>query len=127
VANRTTEALVLRSVEFGESDLIVHLLMPDAGRLTAIAKGARRSLRRFPGTLDLFNHLRVQVAQRRSAGLARLEQATLIEPFTSCAASRPASRSAATCSSCSIGWRPRAARVRTCAGCSGSRSRRCTP
>jgi DNA repair protein RecO (recombination protein O) len=82
VANRTTEALVLRSVDFGESDLIVHLLVPDSGRLTAIAKGARRSARRFPGTLDLFNHLRVQVAPRRTAGMARLEQATLIEAFT---------------------------------------------
>jgi len=82
VAGRTSEALVLRSVAFGESDLIVHLLVPESGRLTAIAKGARRSVRRFPGTLDLFNHLRVQVAPRRSAGMARLEQATLIEPFT---------------------------------------------
>jgi DNA repair protein RecO (recombination protein O) len=82
VANTTTEALVLRAVDFGESDRIVHLLVPDAGRLTAIAKGARRSVRRFPGTLDLFNHLRVQVERRRSSGLARLEQATLIEPFT---------------------------------------------
>jgi DNA repair protein RecO (recombination protein O) len=82
VANTTTEALVLRSVDFGESDRIVHLLVPDAGRLTVIAKGARRSVRRFPGTLDLFNHLRVQVERRRTAGLARLEQATLIEAFT---------------------------------------------
>jgi len=82
VANTTTEALVLRSVDFGESDRIVHLLVPDSGRLTAIAKGARRSVRRFPGTLDLFNHLRVQVERRRTAGLARLEQATLIEAFT---------------------------------------------
>jgi DNA repair protein RecO (recombination protein O) len=82
VANTTTEALVLRSVDFGESDRIVHLLVPDAGRLTAIAKGARRSVRRFPGTLDLFNHLRVQVERKRTAGLARLEQATLIEAFT---------------------------------------------
>jgi DNA repair protein RecO (recombination protein O) len=60
----------------------VHLLVPDSGRLTAIAKGARRSVRRFPGTLDLFNHLRVQVERRRSSGMARLEQATLIEAFT---------------------------------------------
>jgi DNA repair protein RecO (recombination protein O) len=80
VANLTTEALVLRSVDFGESDRIVHLLVPDSGRLTAIAKGARRSVRRFPGTLDLFNHLRVQVERRR--GMARLEQGTLIEAFT---------------------------------------------
>ena len=39
-----TEALILRVVDFGESDRIVHLLVPDSGRLPAIAKGARRSL-----------------------------------------------------------------------------------
>ncbi len=76
-----TEALVLRSVDFGESDRILHLLVPDAGRLTAIAKGARRSVRRFPGTLDFFNHLRVQIRRRRSGAMALLEQATLIESF----------------------------------------------
>ena len=82
MANATSEALVLRAVDFGESDRIVHLLVPEAGRLTAIAKGARRSVRRFPGTLDLFNHLRVQIDRRRTASMARLEQATLIEAFT---------------------------------------------
>jgi DNA repair protein RecO (recombination protein O) len=75
------EALVLRGVDFGESDRILHLLVPESGRLTAIAKGARRSRRRFPGTLDLFNHLRVQIEQRRSRGMARLEHAELIESF----------------------------------------------
>ena len=40
-------------------------------------------MRRFPGTLDLFNHLRVQVARAaQRPGIARLEQATLIEAFT---------------------------------------------
>jgi DNA repair protein RecO (recombination protein O) len=81
VALLQTEALVLRVIEFGESDRIVHLLAPDSGRLTAIAKGARRSVRRFPGTLDLFNHLRVHLDQRRSAAMARLDQATLIRAF----------------------------------------------
>jgi DNA repair protein RecO (recombination protein O) len=78
-----TEALVLRYVDYGESDRILHLLVPDRGRLTAIAKGARRSVRRFGGTLDLFNHLRVQFdRRRRTASMARLEQATLIQSFT---------------------------------------------
>ena len=64
---------MLRAVDFGESDLIVHLLTPASGRLTAIAKGARRSTRRFPGTLDLFNHLRVEVERppARVAGAPR--------------------------------------------------------
>jgi len=83
VASQKTEALVLRSVDFGESDRICHLLAPDIGRLTAIAKGARRSVQRFPGTLDLFNHLRISVWRSRSGKMARLEQATLIESFTS--------------------------------------------
>jgi DNA repair protein RecO (recombination protein O) len=76
-----TEALVLRVIAFGESDRIVHLLVPDSGRLTAIAKGARRSVRRFPGTLDLFNHLRIAIDARRSTSMARLDQATLVRSF----------------------------------------------
>ncbi len=76
-----SEGLVLRVIEFGESDRIVHLLVPDSGRLTAIAKGARRSVRRFPGTLDLFNHLRIAVDARRPSAMARLDQATLVRPF----------------------------------------------
>ena len=72
---------MLRVIEFGESDRIVHLLVPESGRLTAIAKGARRSVRRFPGTLDLFNHLRIALDLRRPAAMARLEQATLVRAF----------------------------------------------
>jgi DNA repair protein RecO (recombination protein O) len=81
VATLHTEALVLRAVDFGESDRIVHLLTPAAGRLPAIAKGARRSRRRFPGTLDLFNRLAVQVERRRPAALARLESARLLHTY----------------------------------------------
>lgn len=77
-----SEALVLRTLDFGESDCIVHLLTPEAGRLTAIAKGAKRSHRRFPGTLDLLNHLHIQVAVRRRAGaMARLEHSRLVGCF----------------------------------------------
>jgi DNA repair protein RecO (recombination protein O) len=81
VPTQVTEALVLRAVDFGESDLVVHLLVPRSGRLTAIAKGARRSSRRFPGVLDLFNHLRVEVERPRRAAMARLEHARLIDAF----------------------------------------------
>lgn len=81
MARIATQALVLRVVEFGESDRIVHLLTPDTGRLTAMAKGARRSVKRFPGTLDLFNHLAVQLERRGRSGMPRLEQAALVSPF----------------------------------------------
>ncbi len=81
MATLHTEALVLRAVDFGESDRIVHLLTPAAGRLPAIAKGARRSKRRFPGTLDLMNRLAVQIERRRPAALARLEGARLLHTY----------------------------------------------
>jgi len=83
VSSLHTEALVLRAVDFGESDRIVHLLTPAVGRLAAIAKGARRSRRRFPGTLDLFNQLAVHAERRRPAALARLEGARLLRTFES--------------------------------------------
>ncbi|MBW2316330.1 MAG: DNA repair protein RecO, partial [Deltaproteobacteria bacterium] len=76
-----TEALILRSVDFGESDRIVHLLTPHTGRLTAIAKGAKRSVKRFGGTLDFFNHLRVQLVMPRTTQMARLEQTRLLRTF----------------------------------------------
>ena len=78
-----TEALILRNVDFGESDRILHLLTPETGRITVIAKGARRSKKRFPGTLDLFNHLAVQVERRRPTSMARLEAARLRRTFQS--------------------------------------------
>jgi DNA repair protein RecO (recombination protein O) len=72
-----TEALVLRVVDFGESDCIAHLLTPATARLTVIAKGAKRSKKRFPGTLDLFHLLDVRVERRRPTSMVRLEQARL--------------------------------------------------
>ncbi|MDH3521487.1 MAG: DNA repair protein RecO [Myxococcales bacterium] len=76
-----TEALILRAVDFRESDRILHLLLPGFGRMAVIARGARRSIKRFAGTLDLFNHLRVQIDQRRSSNMGRLDQAQLVRGF----------------------------------------------
>ena len=75
------EAILLRAVDYGESDRIVHLLTAETGRLTAIAKAARRSHRRFPGTLDVFNRLQVEGRMRPRASMAFLEKAHLIDPF----------------------------------------------
>lgn len=81
MASLQCQALVVRMIDFGESDRIVHLLTPTSGRLSAIAKGARRSKRRFPGTLDLFNLLFVQVERPRRSAMKRLEHARLQRQF----------------------------------------------
>lgn len=76
-----TEALVLRSVDFSEADRILHLLVPEIGRLTVIAKHARRSVRRFAGNLDLFNHLRVRIDRKPAGRMSRLDRARLVHSF----------------------------------------------
>jgi DNA repair protein RecO (recombination protein O) len=49
----TTEAVVVRRVPYGEADVIATLVTRDAGKLTALARGARRSRRRFGAALEL--------------------------------------------------------------------------
>ncbi|MEA2383938.1 MAG: repair protein RecO [Solirubrobacteraceae bacterium] len=52
-----TQAVVLRSIRYGEADRIVHLYTPHRGRVGAIAKGVRRSRSRFGGRLEPFFRL----------------------------------------------------------------------
>src|ERR1700685_2592112 len=47
-----TEAVVLRSMRYGEADRILHLYTPGRGRVGAIAKGVRRARSRFGGRLE---------------------------------------------------------------------------
>ena len=49
-----TEAIVLRSIRYGEADRILHLYTTARGRIGAIAKGARRPKSRFGGRLQPF-------------------------------------------------------------------------
>lgn len=48
-----SDALVLRRIDYGEADRVVTLLCRDGGKLSALARGARRSKRRFVG-LELY-------------------------------------------------------------------------
>ncbi|HSJ16820.1 MAG TPA: DNA repair protein RecO [Solirubrobacterales bacterium] len=52
-----TEAVVLRSIRFGEADRVLHLYSATRGRIGAIAKGARRPRSRFGGRLEPFFRL----------------------------------------------------------------------
>lgn len=49
-----TTALVLDRVPYGDADLVLTLLTRDGGLLSALARSARGSRRRFAGALDLF-------------------------------------------------------------------------
>jgi DNA repair protein RecO (recombination protein O) len=60
------EAIVLRSMRYGEADRILHVYTPDRGRLSAIAKGVRRAKSRFGGRLEPYFRLRLVLYQGRS-------------------------------------------------------------
>jgi DNA repair protein RecO (recombination protein O) len=67
VASRTvkTEAVVLRSIRYGEADRILHLFTLERGRVGAIAKGARRTRSRFGGRLEPFSHVELLLHEGR--------------------------------------------------------------
>jgi DNA repair protein RecO (recombination protein O) len=60
-----TEAIVLRSIRYGEADRILHVYTPGHGRLPAIAKGVRRARSRFGARLEPFFHVRAVLHEGR--------------------------------------------------------------
>jgi DNA repair protein RecO (recombination protein O) len=60
-----TEAVVLRSIRYGEADRILHLYSRDHGRIGAIAKGARRVKSRLGGRLEPLARVNLILRQGR--------------------------------------------------------------
>jgi len=60
-----SQAVVLRKVAYGEADLVLTLLCRDLGKLSALARGARSSRRRFGAALELFTVSSVQLRAHR--------------------------------------------------------------
>jgi DNA repair protein RecO (recombination protein O) len=60
-----TEAVVLRSIRYGEADRVVHLYSATRGRIGAIAKGSRRPKSRFGGRLEPFFRLNLVLYEGR--------------------------------------------------------------
>jgi DNA repair protein RecO (recombination protein O) len=76
-----TEAIVIRSLSYGESDKIVTFFTRDFGRLKGIAKGARNSRKRFQNALGLFTHLQLAFFDREGGGLTRVDGAEILNHF----------------------------------------------
>ena len=49
-----TAAIVLRVTDYGEADRIVTLLTESHGKVSALARGAKKSRKRFGAALGLF-------------------------------------------------------------------------
>lgn len=77
----TTSAIVLRRMNFGETDRIVTLYSREYGKLGAIAKGARKGLSRFAAATELLAYGRYQLATGRTLDV--LSQVEIKESFPS--------------------------------------------
>ena len=77
--SHTTEAVVLRSIRFGEADRVLHLYTLDHGRVGAVAKGVRKTTSRFGARLEPLSHVEL-VLHRGSGELETVTGVQLVRP-----------------------------------------------
>ena len=76
-------ALVLDSYDYGESDKIVVFFCQDVGRISALARGAHRSKKRFLNKLEIFTFLQISYSKTSAGSLFMLNEAELVNSFIS--------------------------------------------
>jgi DNA repair protein RecO (recombination protein O) len=81
-----TDAIVIRSVDWSETSLILTLFTRDFGKVHGLAKGGRRLKGPFESALDLLGLSRIVFLRKSSDGLDLLTEAKLVRRF------RPAGR-----------------------------------
>jgi DNA repair protein RecO (recombination protein O) len=76
------DAITLSSRVFGESDKILRFFTLRSGKLTGIAKGGKKSQKRFMNTLELFNHVTIEYFEKPGSGMVRIDNADIREANT---------------------------------------------
>ncbi len=85
MSTEKTIGIILRVIEFSESSCIVTLMTRDFGKITALAKGARKRKSSFEGALDLLSISRIVFLHKKSESLDLLTEAKLERRFRSAA------------------------------------------
>jgi DNA repair protein RecO (recombination protein O) len=76
-----TPAVVINVTDYGESDKIVTFYTQKYGKLAGIAKGAKRSKKRFLNKLEFFSLIDIRAIPNKHSNLLRVDQAELIDPY----------------------------------------------
>ena len=76
------EAIVLRRVDFGEADRVLHVYSLASGRVGAVAKGVRRTKSRFGGRLEPLSHVSLQLYDTGDGLRIEVEDANPAPPVT---------------------------------------------
>lgn len=74
-----TEGIILRRLDFGEADRILTVFTPQHGKLSVIAKGARKLTSTKTGHVELFT--RADMLIHRGRDLSILTQVEMIAPY----------------------------------------------
>lgn len=81
MSTEKTDALIIRLADWSESSRVVTLFTSEWGRVSAIAKGAKRLKGPFESALDLLSTCRVVFIRKSSEGLDILTEAKLVRRF----------------------------------------------
>jgi DNA repair protein RecO (recombination protein O) len=73
------EAIMIGLMDYREADRIVTLYTREHGKIKGIARGARKSVKRFAGALELFARLTVRFIP--NSGLATIQEVDIISIF----------------------------------------------
>jgi len=73
-----SDALVVRTVDFGESDVIATLVTERSGKLSAVVRGARKGSRRIGGALEPIHTIGVVLDDKPRSELATLKEARIV-------------------------------------------------
>lgn len=77
--SRRTEAIVLRRSDFGEADRLLTLYTREFGKLSALAKGARKPQSRKTGHVELFMRTHFLIASGRNIDV--VTQAEMVDAY----------------------------------------------
>lgn len=81
MSTEKTQAIVIRLADFSESSKVVTLFTRDFGKVSAIAKGAKRLRSAFEAALDLLTVCNIVFIRKASGGLDILTEAQLVQRF----------------------------------------------
>lgn len=76
-----SEAIVLRSIRYKETDRIVTFFTRGYGKIGGIAKGSRKTKNRFGTSLEPFSHVHLIYFGKENAHLFRVNSADSVHPF----------------------------------------------
>jgi DNA repair protein RecO (recombination protein O) len=76
---KESEAIVVRTYPFREADLLVTLFTRAEGKVTGVARAAKKSKRRFGGALEPLTYVRLYYEDRERRELARLDACEVLD------------------------------------------------